>query len=273
MPVEPDNPTKPTVSPKPTVTVKPTEPVEPTPTTEPEPTEPVEPTPTEPVEPTVPPTPTPVPDSGLELTFEKQDEVGKLIANAVLTLTSVDGLDMSDVKVTQNGKEVEFTLSDDLSSISFTTVDTAPSIVSGLQPGNYELKETVTPEGYKTADSIYFVLNDDGSFTEGTSIEVNVAGSPVVMIDEADPTYWRYADINKITDKEHSGSPDKNPNNNPDNSNKDSGNNKSGSSGNTPIPATGEKRSYFAAAGVMLLGLCAAIVTGLGIYRRKKSDN
>ena len=187
--------------------------------------------------PTDTPTPVPtIPDSGLKLTFEKKDEQGSLIANAVLTLTSEDGFDMSGVKVTQNGKEVSFILSADKKSISFTTVDTAPSIVSGLKAGRYMLSETVTPEGYLTASSIHFVLNADGSFDEGGG-KVTVAGSPVIMIDQADPSYKK------------DGSDDE----------------------GTSIPATGENMSYYAIAGVMLLGLCAAFVAGFAVYQKKKS--
>ena len=39
-----------------------------------------------------------------------------------------------------------------------------------------------------------------------------------------------------------------------------------------PVPATGEKKSYYALAGTILLGMCAAIVTGLGLYRKKNSE-
>ncbi|MCR4558292.1 MAG: DUF5979 domain-containing protein [Saccharofermentans sp.] len=38
------------------------------------------------------------------------------------------------------------------------------------------------------------------------------------------------------------------------------------------IPATGEQMSYYAIAGVMLIGMCAAILTGLGVYRKKKDE-
>ena len=213
------------ITPSPTPTAEPTKsPNEDTPT----------PTPTET------PTPTPtIPDSGLKLTFEKKDELGSLIADAVLTLTSLDGFDMSGVTVTQNGKTVSFILSADKMSVSFTTVDTAPSIISGLKAGSYELKETVTPEGYLTADSITFILNDDGSFDEGGG-KVTVAGSPVIMVDKADPSYKK-------------------------------DNNDGGDDSGTSIPATGEQMSYYAIAGVMLLGLCAAFISGFAVYQKKKS--
>ena len=213
------------ITPSPTPTAEPTKsPDEDTPT----------PTPTET------PTPTPtIPDSGLKLTFEKKDELGSLIADAVLTLTSLDGFDMSGVTVTQNGKTVSFILSADKTSVSFTTVDTAPSIISGLKAGSYELKETVTPEGYLTADSITFILNDDGSFDEGGG-KVTVAGSPVIMVDKADPSYKK-------------------------------DNNDGGDDSGTSIPATGEQMSYYAIAGVMLLGLCAAFISGFAVYQKKKS--
>ena len=240
----------------------PTDTPTPTPTSAPTDTPTPIPTPTD--------APAPGPDSGLELTFEKTDEVGTLIANAVLTLTSKDGYDLSGVEVTQNGVSVEIMISDDLASISFTTVDTSPSIVSGLLPGSYELKETVTPEGYLTADSIHFVLNADGSYTK--DLDVIVAGSPVVMIDRADPNYRYKPNPDKINNKDIDNHKDKQPDNNPDN-NKPNSNPKTNSGNGSPIPATGEQKSYLAAAGVMLIGLCASILAGLGVYRKKKSDN
>ena len=170
-------------------------------------------------------------NDNLKVTFNKEDEAHNLIAQAQLTLKSVDGYDLSNVKVTQGGTQVAVELSADKSSISFYTVDTAPSIVSGLKAGDYELTETVTPPKYKTADAIRFTLYPDGN-TKRVG-DVTVSGSPIVMIDKADPNY-------------HQGG------NNP------------------PIPATGEMTSATTMIGAALMVLAAACFTGLYIFRTKK---
>ena len=170
-------------------------------------------------------------NDSLKVTFNKEDEAQHLIAGAELTLTSLDGYDLSNVKVTQGGTEVTVKLSADKSSIAFSTVDTAPSIVSGLKAGNYELKETVTPAKYQTADAIKFTLYPDG-YTKRVG-DVTVSGSPIVMIDKADPNY-------------HQGG------NNP------------------PVPATGEMTSATTMIGATLMILAAACFTGLYLLRRKK---
>ena len=170
-------------------------------------------------------------NDNLKVTFNKEDEAQHLIAGAELTLTSLDGYDLSNVKVTQGGTEVTVRLSADKSSIAFSTVDTAPSIVSGLKAGNYELKETVTPAKYKTADAIRFTLYPDG-YTKRVG-DVTVSGSPIVMIDKADPNYHQGGD-------------------------------------NPPVPATGEMTSATTIIGATLMILAAACFTGLYLLRRKK---
>ncbi|MDY6340379.1 MAG: DUF5979 domain-containing protein [Saccharofermentans sp.] len=169
----------------------------------------------------------------LKVTFNKEDEAQHLIAQAQLTLKSLDGYDLSNVKVTQGGAQVAVELSADKSSISFYTVDTAPSVVSGLKAGDYELEETVTPPKYQTADAIRFTLYPDGN-TKRVG-DVTVSGSPIVMIDKADPNY-------------HQGG------NNP------------------PIPATGEMTSATTMIGAALMVLAAACFTGLYIFRTKKKE-
>jgi hypothetical protein len=160
--------------------------------------------------------------------FSKEDVAGKEIASAELTLRSVNNYDLSNVVVTQNGVSVDFKISSDHTAISFKTVDNAMTVVSGLSAGDYELTETVTPTGYKTAAAIYFELRTDGSADcNGTVV---VKGSPVVMIDEADPSYVI-------------------------------------SSSRTPIPATGEQISITTIAGIIvLLSLC---FVGIVIYKKE----
>jgi hypothetical protein len=136
---------------------------------------------------------------------------------------------MSGVTVTQGTDTIAPRLSADKKTIAFDTVDTSPSVVKGLRSGQYELKETVTPEAYLTAEAIRFTLRFDGSID--CSGQITVAGSPVIMVDKADPNYKQ--------------------NNKP------------------PIPATGETVSPSTVMGFAILSM-ALCLTGYGIYRVKK---
>ncbi len=176
---------------------------------------------------------------GFDVTISKEDIAGKEIAQAQLKFKSLDGYDLSKVVVTQNGVPVQFTLSDNNTAITFTTIEGYPSIIQGLFSGRYELEETVTPEAYLTAEKIVFVLNNDGTITDGEG-KISAYGSPVVMIDQADPYY----DTEVI-------SANRTPN---------------------PIPATGEKSNFIALVGIALVGLCSAALAGLGVYRKKRNE-
>jgi uncharacterized surface anchored protein len=107
------------------------------------------------------------------------------------------------------------------------------TILKNVKPGQYQLKETVTPEAYLTADAITFTLKDNGD-TECRGV-VSVAGSPIVMVDKADPTY-----------------------------------NQGGGNGGTPLPATGETTGKYTVMGYVLLALATACAAGFVIYRTKK---
>ena len=176
---------------------------------------------------------------GFDVTISKEDIAGKEIAQAQLKFKSLDGYDLSKVVVTQNGVPVQFTLSENNTAITFTTIEGYPSIIQGLFSGRYELEETVTPEAYLTAEKIVFVLNNDGTITDGEG-KISAYGSPVVMIDQADPYY----DTEVI-------SANRTPN---------------------PIPATGEKSNFIALVGIALVGLCSAALAGLGVYRKKRNE-
>ena len=176
----------------------------------------------------------------LDVTLSKQDIAGKEIAEAELTFTSLDDHDLSNVVVTQNGVQVKVTISPDKHAISFYTVDTAPSIIKGLRAGRYELKETVTPEAYLTAEAIVFSLLPDGSTECGG--KVTVAGSPIIMVDRADPNYKTDWDTEVISANREPKS----------------------------IPATGETTSVVTTAGIVILTLSAACFTGYFIFNTKK---
>ena len=172
---------------------------------------------------------TPVPGPGFDIKLSKQDVAGKEIAKAELTFTSLDGYDLSTVEVTQGGTTITPRLSADKKSISFDTVEGQSTILKAVKPGRYQLSETVTPKAYLTADAITFTLKDNGDTDCGGV--VSVAGSPIVMVDKADPTY-----------KQGGGS----------------------------LPATGEQMSGYTVAGYTILALAAACAAGYVVYRTKK---
>ena len=124
---------------------------------------------------------------GYDVKISKQDIAKNEIPKATLTLTSLNSYDLSGVTVKQGSKTIKVTLSKDKKSISFVT-GTTPSVVTGLKPGTYELKETVTPEAYLTADAIKIIIDRNGTIRDGNGTII-VTGSPIVMIDRADPNY------------------------------------------------------------------------------------
>ena len=103
----------------------------------------------------------------------------------------------------------------------------------------YELKETVTPEKYLRADAITFTLMNNGDADCGAGLVI-VSGSPVVMVDKADPSY------------------------------KQGGNNSSRDP--KSIPATGEESSLSVLTGLAVLILAAVCITGLGVFRFKNKE-
>ena len=184
-------------------------------------------------------------DSNLDVTLSKEDVAGKEIAQAQLTFTSLNGYDLSNVEVTQGGTKVEYTVSPDKHAISFYTVETAPSIIKGLRAGDYKLEETVTPKAYLTADAIVFTLLPDG--TTECNGQVSVQGSPIVMVDEADPKYNTDShsehDEDSIDDKE------------PDS-----------------IPATGEVTSVASKIGLIIIALSAVCFMGYFVFKKTKKE-
>ena len=130
---------------------------------------------------------------GYDVKISKQDIAKNELPKATLTLTSKDGYDLSGAVVKQGSKTIKITVSADKKSISFVT-GTTPSVVSGLKPGTYELKETVTPEAYLTADAITFTIERNGTIRDDKGTVI-VTGSPIVMIDKADPNYKKHKSV------------------------------------------------------------------------------
>ena len=171
--------------------------------------------------------------SDYDVKISKQDIAKKELPKATLTLTSLDGYDLSGAKVKQGSKTISVTVSADKKSISFVT-GTTPSLVTGLKYGKYELKETVTPEAYLTADAIKFSIDRAGNVLDENG-SVIVSGSPIVMIDRADPNYKKPTP-----------------------------------SGKNKVPATGVGTSYAPVIGMILLAISIACGTAVVIFRIKK---
>ena len=171
--------------------------------------------------------------SDYDVKISKQDIAKKELPKATLTLTSLDGHDLSGAVVKQGSKTIKVTLSADKHSISFVT-GTTPSLITGLKYGNYELKETVTPEAYLTADAIKFSIDRAGRLYDENG-SVIVSGSPIVMIDKADPNYKKPTP-----------------------------------SGNNKVPATGVGTSYAPYIGMLLLAISVACGIAVVIFRTKK---
>ena len=140
---------------------------------------------------------------------------------------------MSNVKVMQGSKQAKFTLSADKKSITFDTVST-PSLVTGLKYGNYELTEVTAPKGFLTAEAIKFKIDRAGNIYDENN-QIIVTGSPVIMIDKADPNYKQPTP-----------------------------------SGKNKVPATGVGTSYAPVIGTILLAISIACGTAVVIFRTKK---
>ena len=89
---------------------------------------------------------------------------GDKFEGATLTITSKDGIDLSDV--TSKNTTIETTKN------SITFVSQATDTVISLPAGNYTLTETVVPEGYTKANSIDFTVTEDGTITiDGVKVD------------------------------------------------------------------------------------------------------
>ena len=126
-----------------------------------------------------------------EIELSKEDIAKNLIADAVLSITSVDGYDLSKVEVTQGGASVATTLKNGNTTIEFKSSGSAYSKIKGLRVGKYVLTETTAPAKYMVAASIDFEIDNDGAL-----ICASVVGSRIVMIDRADPSYFTPVTLN-----------------------------------------------------------------------------
>ena len=129
-----------------------------------------------------------------DIQLSKEDIAHNLIAGAVLSITSVDGHDLTNVKVTQGSTTVTPTFSNGNHTFSFSSSGDAYTKIEGLRVGKYVLEETTTPEKYLTAEAIEFEITNDGELKYNG--QTFVIGSRIVMVDRADPDYFTKVTIN-----------------------------------------------------------------------------
>ncbi|MBP5180719.1 MAG: hypothetical protein J6127_05470, partial [Clostridiales bacterium] len=103
-----------------------------------------------------------------------------------------DKLDLSGVTLVCDGKDVTANATISKKKVEFTSGDKLTTIV-GIKPGDYVLKETTAPEGYKPqTTSINFTVGDDGTVTATSAISDKVGKienkDTVVILDEPLPT-------------------------------------------------------------------------------------
>jgi hypothetical protein len=175
------------------------------------------------------------PEPVYDVTISKEDTVGNQVVGAKLSVTSKDKHDLSNVKVTRNGSPITVTLSADKHTITFETGNVY-SIVTGLKGGTYILKEVTAPAGYLTAASIEFKIDPNGITYNGKTL---ILGSPVVMIDKADPSYKTKGKKKK--------------------------------SGGVPATGVGVSASNVAA-GILITASVAAMGTAIVLFKKKKSE-
>ena len=207
-------------------------------------------TPTSAVKPTVSVTPviTQMPDTNkdLEVTITIQDASGKPIPDTEITFTSLDGKDLSEVEVIQNGKEVTKKISDDKSSVTFITGDEGPSTIKGLDAGTYEVIEKNTSAGQTNPAKARFEIESDGSTVfNGKEREV---GSQIAVEEQTGTNSKDGQSITMVLSADKSSSSNREPN---------------------PIPATGETINEMLIATAIIVILGSMFLFGEGFKRKE----
>ena len=231
----------PTSTATPTVTVTPNATA--TPSTSPTPTASVAPAAS--VTPSITPVSTPMPaNKDLEVTITNQDAEGKVISGKEITITSVDGHDLSEVVVIEDGKEVEIKVSDDKKSVSFTTGDSGSAVIKGLDAGSYEISGKPSTGSNPSTEKVTFVLDSDGSLVFNGN--VTEPGSQTVVDNPvSSDSSWKSMTISANRMPSASREPD-------------------------PIPATGEAINGILIMSSITVILGAACLLKYGMTRKKK---
>ena len=207
-------------------------------------------TPTSAVKPTVSVTPviTQMPDTNkdLEVTITIQDASGKPIPDTEITFTSLDGKDLSEVEVIQNGKEVTKRISDDKSSVTFITGDEGPSTIKGLDAGTYEVIEKNTSAEQTNPAKARFEIESDGSTVfNGKERE---AGSQIAVEEQTGTNSKDDLSITMVLSADRGSSINREPN---------------------PIPATGETINEMLIATAIIVILGSIFLFGEGFKRKE----
>ena len=211
-------------------------------------------TPTSVVKPTVSVTPAitqaPNTNKDLEVTISNQDGSGNQISNTEITFTSLDGKDLSEVEVIQNGKEVTKKISDDKTSVTFITGDEGPSTIKGLDAGTYEVTEKNTSAGQKNPSKVTFEIESDGSIVYNG--KETKAGTQITIAEQTGTNSQGGQTLTMVLSADRNSSVNREPN---------------------PIPATGETINE------ILIVIDLAIIIGSiflfseGFKRRKKESH
>ena len=141
-----------------------------------------------------------------DIQLSKEDIAHNLIAGAKLSVTSKDGHDLTNVKITQGSTVVTPAFSNGNHTVTFPSSGDSYTKIEGLRVGKYVLEETTTPEKYLTADAIEFEITNDGELKYNG--QTFVIGSRIVMIDRADPSYFTPVTINGLDKEDRTDVPD-----------------------------------------------------------------
>ncbi len=182
----------------------------------------------------------------LEVTISNQDAAGKQIPDTEITFTSLDGKDLSDVEVIQNGKELAKKISDDKSSVTFITGDEGPSTIKGLDAGTYEVIEKNTSAGQTNPAKVTFEIEPDGSLVfNGKETE---AGSQITVAQQTGTNNQEGQTLTMVLSADKSSSSNREPN---------------------PIPATGETINEMLIATAIIVIMGSMFLFGEGFKRKE----
>ncbi|SMC31512.1 hypothetical protein SAMN06296952_0145 [Oscillospiraceae bacterium] len=131
-----------------------------------------------------------VPDVTGTVDISKKDTVaGNELPGAQITVTSNEGLDLTNCTVTGGGSDINI----NRDVISFTSGNSATTI-QGLPAGTYTMHEVTAPSGFRVATDIEFTVGSDGTITGSNITTSSATGNAVVTMLDAPSV----VDISKV---------------------------------------------------------------------------